>query len=100
MCGCQNFGTNLELTSKRKRLGNPVIKLCGDLSQHSIPKLQRRRLEGKRNAKKSKDFTMSDPFPLKLAEPRRSWRKRLAVAKRLMPLNGRARSLAKGIQTR
>ena len=100
MRGCQNFGTNLELTSKRKWLGNPVVEFFGDLGQHSIPKFQRRRLEGKRDAKKSKDFTMGNPFPLKLAESGQSWRIRLAITKCLMPLDGRARSLTKGVQTR
>ena len=70
MSGYPNLRTNLEFSSKRKWLGNPVIKLFGNLSKHNIPKLQQRCLKGKRNAKKSKNFPMGDPSPLILAEPR------------------------------
>ena len=73
MGGCQNLRTNLKFTSKREWLSDPVMKLFGNLSKHSIPKLQRRSLKGKRNAKKVKSFPMSDPFPLILANTRRSW---------------------------
>jgi hypothetical protein len=97
MSGSQDLRKNLKFTSKRKWLSDPIIMFFANLCKHNIPKLHRRSLEGKRNAKKEKKFPMSNPFPLKLAKPRWSCQERLVIEKHFMPLNGRARGLTESV---